>query len=59
MVLGPLDASHGSVRALPDTIVVVTIPGVGGNAGTPTGQIFNGSANFNGDLFIFSGEDGR
>jgi len=38
--------------------LVVTIPGVGGSAGTPTGQIFNSSANFNGDLFIFSGEDG-
>jgi uncharacterized protein (TIGR03118 family) len=38
--------------------LVVTIPGVGGNAGTPTGVIFNGSANFNSDLFIFATESG-
>lgn len=35
--------------------LVVTIPG-----GVPTGQVFNSSApgNFNGDAFIFAGEDG-
>src|SRR5882724_11354116 len=32
----------------------VTIPG----EGVPTGQIFNGTGGFNGDLFIFAGEDG-
>src|SRR5215831_18913925 len=29
--------------------LVVTIPGVGGAAGAPTGQVFNSSAAFNGD----------
>jgi uncharacterized protein (TIGR03118 family) len=38
--------------------LVVTIPGIGGNAGTPTGIIFNGTTNFNSDLFIFATEDG-
>jgi len=38
--------------------LVVTIPGVGGNPGTPTGALFNSTANFNSDLFIFSTEDG-
>jgi uncharacterized protein (TIGR03118 family) len=32
----------------------VTIPG----AGNPTGQLFNGSGAFNGDIFIFASEDG-
>ena len=32
----------------------VTIPG----AGVPTGQLFNSTTGFNGDLFIFAGEDG-
>jgi uncharacterized protein (TIGR03118 family) len=32
----------------------VTIPGVG----VPTGQLFNGTGAFNGDIFIFAGEDG-
>jgi uncharacterized protein (TIGR03118 family) len=32
----------------------VTIPG----DGTPTGQLFNGSGSFNGDVFIFASEDG-
>jgi uncharacterized protein (TIGR03118 family) len=45
--------SSGTPQAL-----VVTIPGLGGNASAPTGQIFNSTANFNGDLFIFSTEDG-
>src|ERR1035437_9733275 len=31
-----------------------TIPG----EGNPTGQLFNGSGAFNGDIFIFAGEDG-
>jgi uncharacterized protein (TIGR03118 family) len=35
--------------------LVVTIPGVGGNAGTPTGTVFNSAAGaFNGDVFLFS-----
>jgi uncharacterized protein (TIGR03118 family) len=38
--------------------LVVTVPGVGGNPGTPTGQIFNSTTNFNSDLFIFASEDG-
>jgi uncharacterized protein (TIGR03118 family) len=38
--------------------LVVTIPGVGGNASAPTGQVFNGTTNFNSDLFIFATEDG-
>jgi uncharacterized protein (TIGR03118 family) len=38
--------------------LVVTIPGVGGNLGEPTGVIFNGTTNFNSDLFIFAGENG-
>jgi uncharacterized protein (TIGR03118 family) len=32
----------------------VTIPG----DGVPTGQIFDGAGSFNGDIFIFAGEDG-
>ncbi len=38
--------------------LTVSIPGAGGAAGVPTGQVFNGSSGFNGDLFIFAGEDG-
>jgi uncharacterized protein (TIGR03118 family) len=38
--------------------LVVSIPGASGGTGAPTGQLFNGSANFNGDKFIFAGEDG-
>jgi uncharacterized protein (TIGR03118 family) len=38
--------------------LVVTVPGLSGNPGSPTGQIFNGSTNFNSDLFIFATEDG-
>src|SRR5450755_3540079 len=38
--------------------LVVTIPGIGGNPGEPTGVIFNSSASFNRDLFIFAGENG-
>jgi uncharacterized protein (TIGR03118 family) len=38
--------------------LVVTIPGVGGNPGSPTGVVFNGTTNFNSDLFIFASEDG-
>ena len=34
--------------------LVVNIPG----EGTPTGQLFNGTGGFNGDLFIFVSEDG-
>ena len=34
--------------------LVVGIPG----DGTPTGQLFDGSASFNGDIFIFVSEDG-
>jgi uncharacterized protein (TIGR03118 family) len=39
--------------------LIVTIPGAGGNTGTPTGQVFNSTANFNSDLFIFASEDGN
>jgi uncharacterized protein (TIGR03118 family) len=38
--------------------LVVTIPGVGGNPGTPTGALFNNTTNFNSDVFIFSTEGG-
>jgi uncharacterized protein (TIGR03118 family) len=38
--------------------LVVTIPGAEGNPGAPTGMVFNGSTSFNGDLFIFAGENG-
>jgi len=39
--------------------LIVTIQGAGGiNSGVPTGQVFNGSTNFKGDVFIFAGEDG-
>ncbi len=37
--------------------LTVTIPGNGGTA-APTGQVFNSSASFNGDPFIFASEDG-
>jgi uncharacterized protein (TIGR03118 family) len=38
--------------------LVVTIPGPGTGASSPTGQVFNGSGQFNGDNFIFATEDG-
>jgi uncharacterized protein (TIGR03118 family) len=38
--------------------LVVTIPGVGGQPGEPTGVIFNSTTSFNSDLFIFAGENG-
>jgi len=38
--------------------LIVTIPGVGGAGSAPTGQVFNSSASFNGDVFIFATEDG-
>lgn len=38
--------------------LVVTIPGLGGQPGEPTGVIFNATTNFNSDLFIFAGENG-
>jgi uncharacterized protein (TIGR03118 family) len=38
--------------------LVVTIPGVLGQPGEPTGVVFNGTVNFNSDLFIFAGENG-
>ena len=38
--------------------LIVTIPGVGGHTGTPTGTVFNGTTSFNSDLFIFATEDG-
>ena len=38
--------------------LVVTIPGAGGGTAAPTGQVFNGGTTFNGDRFIFAGEDG-
>src|SRR5438094_2705672 len=50
---------RGSGEIVP---LVVTIPPPGGSpAGTqasPTGAVFNGSADFNGDLFLFATEDG-
>lgn len=45
--------SHGT--ALP---LVVTVPSPSGGTSAPTGQVFNGTANFNGDRFLFSSEDG-
>ena len=38
--------------------LVVTIPGTGGDPGTPTGMVFNSSTNFNRDFFILAGENG-
>jgi uncharacterized protein (TIGR03118 family) len=38
--------------------LVVTIPSPSSGASAPTGQIFNTSSSFNGDLFIFANEDG-
>ena len=38
--------------------LTVTIPGIGGQPGEPTGVIFNSTVNFNSDLFIFAGENG-
>lgn len=38
--------------------LVVSIPASGGGTGAPTGQVFNGTTDFNGDRFIFSSEDG-
>jgi uncharacterized protein (TIGR03118 family) len=46
--------------------LVVDIPGVGGSAGTPSGQVFNGNGKFNveengkvgSSIFIFVAEDG-
>jgi uncharacterized protein (TIGR03118 family) len=36
----------------------VTIPGLGGNPGNPTGQVFNGSSDFGGARFLFATEAG-
>ena len=38
--------------------LVVTIPNPAGGASSPTGQVFNGSGQFNGDNFIFATENG-
>jgi uncharacterized protein (TIGR03118 family) len=38
--------------------LVVTIPGTGGVPGAPTGNVFNGGADFRGDRFIFATEGG-
>lgn len=38
--------------------LVVTVPGPGGSAGSPTGQVFNGGTAFSGDRFIFATEEG-
>jgi uncharacterized protein (TIGR03118 family) len=47
-----LDPTTNATTIVP---LVVSIPG----AGTPTGQVFNGSGTgFNGDLFLFVSEDG-
>ncbi len=45
--------SSGMVHVVKRSLEV-TIPG----DGTPTGQLFNGTGAFNGDLFIFASEDG-
>ncbi len=48
---------NGSGNALP--LVVTIPPNAGGTGhGTPTGQVFNGTSDFNGDVFIFATEDG-
>jgi uncharacterized protein (TIGR03118 family) len=42
-------------------LTVTILPGKGSPAGTlgsPTGTVFNGSGDFNGDLFLFATEDG-
>ena len=39
--------------------LVVTIPGLGGSQGTPTGTVFNSTSSFNGDLFLFSTRAGQ
>jgi uncharacterized protein (TIGR03118 family) len=48
--------------AKPPIPLVVRIPPPPGSAadakGTPTGTVFNGSSDFNGDLFLFATEDG-
>ncbi len=56
--LSTLYNSSGTPQSL-----VVTIPGTGGNHGTPTGTVFNGNSNdfkINGTAasFLFCGEDG-
>ena len=38
--------------------LVVKIPNPGGGDSAPTGQVFNSSAGFNGDIFVFATEDG-
>jgi uncharacterized protein (TIGR03118 family) len=38
--------------------LVVTIPNPSGGTSAPTGQLFNGTTAFNGDLFIFATEGG-
>jgi len=38
--------------------LVVTIPNPAGGASSPTGQVFNGSGQFNNDIFIFATENG-
>jgi len=38
--------------------LVVSIPAPGGGQSAPTGQVFNNTSSFNGDLFIFATEDG-
>jgi uncharacterized protein (TIGR03118 family) len=43
----------------PQALVVTIPPPLGGTGpSTPTGQVFNGTSAFNGDLFIFATEDG-
>ncbi len=44
----------GSVPHVAKQSLEVAIPG----DGVPTGQLFDGAGNFNGDVFIFAGEDG-
>ncbi|MDB6017209.1 MAG: hypothetical protein JWR19_1698 [Pedosphaera sp.] len=54
--LSTLYAVTNDVTGSPHVVtegLVVTIPG-----GAPTGQLFNGTPGFHGDVFIFAGEDG-
>lgn len=54
--LSTLYAVTNDVTGSPHVVtesLVVTIPG-----GAPTGQLFNGTPGFHGDIFIFAGEDG-
>lgn len=53
MGLATLYNSAGTPQTL-----VVTIPNPGGGPSAPTGQVFNGTGQFNGDNFLFATENG-